>query len=144
MYAIPCPLQVPDIFIDSGITGIIERGSGAWRRCVVGTVSDGRDHLAITASPHPLHNYAKVVNGPAWYREARVRPMTWVTIKGWRMRAVFVPEETNDGSAFANHVVLIWTVDQHTYGLGFHNNRGRRESLLLDQELGRHIRLVGP
>jgi hypothetical protein len=45
-----------------------------------------------------------------------------VTIKGWRMRAVFVPEETNGGSAFMHHVVLIWTVGQHTYGVGFHDS----------------------
>jgi hypothetical protein len=59
-------------------------------------------------------------------------------------RAVFVPEETNDGSAFMHHVVLIWTVGQHTYGVGFHDTRGVRETLLLDEKLVRHITLVGP
>lgn len=98
----------------------------------------------MTASPRPLHNYAKVVNGPAWYPGARVRPITRVMIKGWRMRAVFVPQELNDGSAFANHVVLIWTVGHHTYGVGFHDTRGMRETLLLDEELTRNITLVGP
>jgi hypothetical protein len=30
------------------------------------------------------------------------------------MRAVLVPSSTNAGSAFAEHVVLIWTVGRHT------------------------------
>jgi len=60
------------------------------------------------------------------------------------MRAVYVPPATNDGSAFAHHVVLIWTVGHHTYGFGFHNLHGRRETLLLDEELARHLILVRP
>jgi hypothetical protein len=60
------------------------------------------------------------------------------------MRAVFVPQGTNDGSAFANHVVLIWTVGRHTYGVGFHVVKSLRQTLLLDRELARHLRLVRP
>jgi hypothetical protein len=97
-----------------------------------------------TASPRRLANYAKVVNGPAWYPRARVRPLAWVTINGWRMRAVYVPPATNDGSAFMHHVVLIWSVGQHTYGFGFHNLLGIRHTLRLDEELARYVTLVGP
>jgi hypothetical protein len=43
---------------------------------------------------------------------------------GWRMRAVYVPVKTNAGSAFMRHVVLIWTVRGHTYGIGFHKVHG--------------------
>jgi hypothetical protein len=110
---------------------------------VVGSAVAQGQHLVITASPHALRNYAKVVNGPAWYPRARVRPLSWLTINGWRMRVVFVPSETNDGSAFAHHVVLIWTVGHHTYGVGFHEIAGLHHTLLLDEELARHIRLVG-
>jgi hypothetical protein len=56
----------------------------------------------IVASPRAIRDYAKVVNGPAWYPGARVRPLRWMTLNGWRMRAVYVPPETNDGSAFAS------------------------------------------
>jgi hypothetical protein len=84
------------------------------------------------------------VNGPAWYPTERVKPLAWIEIKGRRMRAIFVPPATNDGSAFMHHVVLIWTVDNHTYGVGFHNVRGLPQALRLDEELSENIRLVGP
>ena len=73
-----------------------------------------------------------------------VRPLGWTEINGWRMRAVYVPPETNDGSAFMHHVVLVWTNAGHTYGVGFHNTQGIRQTLLLDEELAKHIKLIGP
>jgi len=60
------------------------------------------------------------------------------------MRAIYVSPATNDGSAFAHHVVLVWSAAGHTYGVGFHNLRGIRQTLRLDEELVRHIMLVGP
>jgi hypothetical protein len=125
-------------------TALGEYTHASWRGWVVGSSIAGEQHLVITASPDRLRNYAKVVNGPAWYPAARVRPLAWMTINGWHMRAVFVPPETNDGSAFAHHVVLIWTVGQHTYGVGFHEITTVRETLLLDEELAQHIELVRP
>jgi len=111
---------------------------------VVGTSNVGAEHLVITASPKPLANYAKVVNGPAWYPNERVRPLGWVRINGRRMRSVYVPPATNDGSAFMHHVVLIWSHAGHTYGIGFHNTRGIHRTLLLDEELARNVKLLGP
>jgi hypothetical protein len=73
---------------------------------------------------------------------ARVRPLGRLTINGWRVRAVYVPQAGDEGSAFAHHVVLIWTVGRHTYGAGFHDVRGIRAALALDRELVRSIRLV--
>jgi hypothetical protein len=64
-----------------------------------------------------------------------------MTINGWRARSVYVPPETNDGSAFAHHVVLIWTVGRHTYAVGFHDVAGIRPTLALDIALVRAIRL---
>jgi hypothetical protein len=37
----------------------------SWRGWVVGSSTTAGQHLVITASPKPLHNYAKVVNGPS-------------------------------------------------------------------------------
>ncbi len=115
----------------------------SWRRWVVGSSTTPTEHLVITASPKPLRNDAKLVNGPAWYPQARVAPFAWMAINGWRIRAVFVPQSTNDGSAFAHHVVLIWTVGSHTYGVGFHDVSSVAETLKLDEELVRAIKLVG-
>ena len=97
-----------------------------------------------TASPHVLTNAAKVVNGPAWFPNERVRPLGRVTIRGWHMRIDYVPPATNDGSAFMSHVVLVWTVGDHTYAFGFHNLHGIERTLRLDEALARHVTLVSP
>jgi hypothetical protein len=116
----------------------------SWRGWVVGSSDAGGQHLVITASPRPLANFAKLVNGPAWYPSQRVRVLGSIEIKGWRMRSVYVPPATNDGSAFMDHVVLIWTVRGHTYGIGFHNVDGIKKTLALDISLARGITLVNP
>jgi hypothetical protein len=133
----PCVLH---IIGPGGISGCAE----AWRGWVVGSSATPSEHLVLTASPEPLLNDAKLVNGPAWYPNARVRLISRVTINGRSIRAVYVPPATNDGSSFMNHVVLIWTVGGHTYGVGFHNVEGLRPTLLLDEQLVRHVRLVKP
>jgi hypothetical protein len=144
-YLVPCLSKIPKQMSRFGVAAFIAQGPrGSWRRWAIGSTSVGAEHLVTTASPQPQTNYAKLVNGPAWYPKARVRPLAWVTIQGWRMRAVYVPPDTNDGSAFAHHVVLIWTAGPHTYGIGFHNLYGLPETLRLDQELASHLRLVGP
>ena len=58
------------------------------------------------------------------------------------MREVLVPTATNDGSAFANHVVLIWTAGTHTYPIGFHDLHGIEATLALDIAIVRGIKLV--
>lgn len=152
-YSVPCPTRVPDELAYTGAgTGCLDvigpGGVGgcakSWRGWVVGSSNMGDQHLVITASPHPLRNYAKLVNGPAWYPKAQVRGLGWVRINGRRMRSVYVPPATNDGSAFMHHVVLIWTEGGHTYGIGFHNTNGIHQTLRLDEELAKHIKLVGP
>ena len=60
------------------------------------------------------------------------------------MQAVSVPPAWNDGSAFANHVVLVWTVGRHTYGVGFHDVTGIPQTLRRDEELAKSIELVAP
>jgi hypothetical protein len=144
-YPVPCPTRLPaglgpEVIGAGGVGG----GAKSWRGWVVGSSNTDDQHLVITASPRPLTNYAKLVNGPAWYPKQRVRPLGWVRINGWKMRSVYVPPVTNDGSAFMHHVVLIWTEGGHTYGLGFHNTKGIRLTLHLDEELAKHIELVRP
>ena len=151
-YPVPCPMRLPRRTTETGVVGPTECAlhvigpavcSRAWRRWVVGSSYVGVHHLVLTASPKPLLDYAKVVNGPAWYPLARVRPIAWLTIKRRHMRAIFVPAATNDGSAFAQHVVLVWTVGGHTYAVGFHDVTSIRQTLLQDEELARSIELVG-
>lgn len=171
-YPVPCPTRVPVGLLDKGYAGrgdcllhsvgpahqpgcASASSSTAWRGWVFGssnvptkvppgaTMTGGYAHLVITASPTRLGNYAKVVGGPAWYPSARVKPIAWVRIRGWRMRAVFVSPETNE-SAFVHHVVLIWTAGRHTYAIGFHDITTVRETLQLDEELAQHIELVRP
>lgn len=157
-YAVPCPTSIPaGLAIGTSTTstgcldvigpgGRLACGPAAkpWRGWVVGTSNVGSQHLGITASPRPLRNYAKLVNGPAWYPRARIRPLGWVEVNGRRMRAVYVPPATNDGSMFMHHVVLVWSESGHTYGFGFHNTRGIQRALLLDEQLARYIKLVRP
>ena len=84
------------------------------------------------------------MNGPAWYPTAKVRLLGWVSINGRRMRSVFVPAATNDGSSFSNHVALIWTTGGHTYGIAFYNRHGIAATLQLDEALARAIVLTRP
>jgi hypothetical protein len=153
-YPVPCPTQVPDgLTATRGIGGCeldiigpggMGRCARAWRGWTVGSSETNDQHLVIVASPRALRSDAKVVNGPAWYPGARVRPLRSLTINGWRIRAVYVPLRTNAGSAFARHVVLVWTVRGHTYGVGFHKIHSLRPTLDLDVALVRGVRLVAP
>jgi hypothetical protein len=83
-----------------------------------------------------------VVNGPVWYPAARVRTLGRTRINGWRIRVDFVPPATNDGSAFAHHVVLIWTTGGHTYGIGFHDVYGIGPTIRIDEILAKGVRLI--
>jgi hypothetical protein len=153
-YAVPCPTRVPaglrpyggrigcalDVIGAGGTSGC----SKAWEGWVAGSSAAGNQHLAVTASPTPLRSYAKAVNGPGWQPAHRVQPRGWVLINGRRMREVFVPSATNEGSVFSSHLVFVWTVAGHTYVVGFHNVRGLDATRKLDIVLARSIRLVSP
>ena len=170
-YAVPCPTRIPRGLVGTPI-GVPSRGPrgprytpppgcrprfpivgrspcrpvrGGWKRWIFGSSEVSlptREHLVISASPRPIHNYAKLVNGPGWYPGARVDVGDSITVNGWRAHWVFVPPKTNDGSAFAGHVVLVWTTAGHTYAVGFHDLNTRPVTRALDLELVRHLRMV--
>lgn len=100
-YPVACPTYIPTgltVGSSTTSTGCLDvigpdgrpscPAGKAWRGWVVGTSNVGREHLVITASPTLLKNYAKLVNGPAWYPRAKVRPLGWVEIDGRRMRSL--------------------------------------------------------
>jgi hypothetical protein len=132
-------------FVEHGLTpackiSILCPGTGPWRGWVLGSSQSATEHLAITVSPRPVRKYTSLVYGPGRYPP--LKRLAWVTIGTRRMRAVLVPPGSE--SMFGNHVVLIWTEGQHTYGIGFHNFTGVRQTLLLDQKLVKHLRLARP
>jgi hypothetical protein len=158
-YAVPCPTRVPNGLLPTSVPsaepchldvigpsrGGVRGESGRWRGWVFGSSETSDTHLVITASPRPIRSYAKLLDGPqGWYPAARVRLLGWLLINGWRIRSVYVPPATNYGSAFAGHVVLIWTVGDHTYGVGFHDFYGVPETLALDTALVQAVKLVAP
>jgi hypothetical protein len=151
-YPVPCPLRVPVGLVPYGgragcqvdIIGPAKQCPNTpfvWRGWVIGSGTTSDEHLVLTASPRPIDSYPKVVNGPAWRPGERVRVLGIVVIHGWRTHEVFVPPALNEGSAFADHVVLIWTVGQHTYAFGFHDISTVKQTLALDVMLGRGMRL---
>jgi hypothetical protein len=118
--------------------------AGCWCGWVVGSSAAGAQSLVLSASPSVLSSYARVVNGPAWYRGARTRPLGWISVSGRRMREVWVPARTNDASSFSDHLALIWTEAGHTYAIGFLNVDGLQATLVLDRKLAAGLELVGP
>lgn len=55
------------------------------------------------------------------------------------MRWYFVPPNLNEGSAFQQHLVLVWTTAGHTYAYGFHGVDTIADARALDLELVRHL-----
>jgi hypothetical protein len=151
-YQVPCPTRVP--------VGLVAYGGGGcplqiigpakpcpntvfhWRGWVVGSSTTADEHLVLTASPHVVRSTAKVVNGPVWQPGQTVLSLGYRRVGRWRMQVVFVPPNTNEGSAFAGHVVLIWRVGRHTYAVGFHDVSTIKQTLALDLTLARGIRLI--
>ena len=150
-YPVPCPTRLPSAMTQHqdgatalcSITVICPNESGPWKGWATGSLASPSQHLVITASPRQQPAYARAVDGPGWSPIARVQAIAWVTTGHWRMRAVFVSPQTNEG-AFAHHIALIWTVGHHTYAVGFHDFAGIRPTLHLDEQLAHWIELVAP
>jgi hypothetical protein len=152
-YPVPCPTRVPAGLVGVGgssrcVLEIIGAGCPTtppcWCGWVVGAGVSGTHDLALLASPRPIAGYARLVNGPAWYPAARTRPLGWIVVNGRRMREVWVPAASNDGSSFSDHLALIWSGVGHTYAIGFQNVDGMAETLRLDRILAGGIRMISP
>jgi hypothetical protein len=160
-YPVPCPMTIPRglqptpvlagpcLDYRFQIVGAACTATPAWRRWVAGSSQTGAgraafQHLVIQASPTAT-NYAHAVNGPIALRP-NDRPMTGgiVPLHSWRMRWLFVDPTHNDGSAFMSHVVLCWTVNGHTYAIGFHAVTSETTAAAMDYQLVRHVVLVRP
>jgi hypothetical protein len=153
-YPVPCPSEIlagatPPRQVTTCRIGLIGAGglggcSRAWRGWVVGSMQTDQHHLVLQASPEPVRSLSKMINGPGWYRGARVVPLGIVHVDGWTMREVFADPATNEGSIFAGHVVLVWTTGGHTYALGFHLSSSRRETEILNEAVAGSVSLVPP
>ena len=73
-----------------------------------------QQHLVMQASPEPVRSLSRMINGPGWYPGARVVPLGKVHVGEWTMREVYADPATNEGSAFSDHVALVWTAEGHT------------------------------
>jgi hypothetical protein len=113
---------------------------------VVGSsvVAGTREHLVLQASPSVVPDPAKAIDGPGWYKGASVRPLGIETLNGRTVRFYYVPPATNDGSAFAGHVAMVWSENGHTYAVGFHNILRQHTTEQLNVALLRGIRFIAP
>jgi hypothetical protein len=159
-YAVPCPLQVPrGLFAESGgagcATGVVFapfrsvatcEGARGWRGWVAGAgATPGGMYVVLTAAPRVMPNIAKVVNGPAWYPNARVQLLGRSRVRGWLVRWAFVPAATNDGSQFSDAVVAAWSAGGHTYAIGCRAAAGGRAvARALAVRLLEGLSLAGP
>ena len=53
-----------------------------------------------------------------------------------------MPAKTNNGSAFMDHLAMVWTSAGHTYAYGFHVVATTAEVRALDLEVARHLVMV--
>ena len=118
--------------------------SHSWRGWVVGSMQTNQQHLVLQASPEPVRSLSRMINGPGWYPGARVVPLGKLRVGEWTMREVYANPATNEGSAFSDHVALVWTAGGHTYALGFHLKGSGRETRALNRSVARSVSLVPP
>jgi hypothetical protein len=116
----------------------------AWRGWVVGSMQTSQDHLVLQAAPRTIGSLARAVDGPDWYPGASVRTVRSLPLRDWTVREIAVPLATNEGSAFARHLALVWTVRDHTYAVGFHRGGYLHRTRALNARVVRSIRLIPP
>jgi hypothetical protein len=153
-YPVPCPSSIlaggsPPPEVTSCHVELIGAGgldgcARSWRGWVVGSMQTDQHHLVLQASPEPVHSLARMINGPGWYPGAREVRLGNVHVGGWTMRTVYADPATNDGSAFSDHIVLVWTAGGHTYALGFHLSGSRHKTQILNKTVARSVSLVPP
>jgi hypothetical protein len=161
-YAVPCPTLVPAglsatpaaragcgfaIVAAAGQPGC---GAPEWDDWIVGSsqvgngATAGFQHLVVVAAPRIIRDPARAIDGPGMVPGSRVQGRGDVTIGGEIMRWYFVPPDLNIGSAFMDHLVLVWNASGHTYAYGFHVVDTLAEARALDLALVRHLEMILP
>jgi hypothetical protein len=154
-YPVPCPALIlaggsppPPATSSCHIELIGAAGLGgchrAWRGWVVGSMQTSQDHLVLQAAPRTVSSLARAVDGPGWYPGASVRTIRSLRLRDWTVREIAVPLATNEGSAFARHLVLVWTARDHTYAIGFHRAGSLHRTRALNAMVVRSVRLIPP
>ena len=99
-------------------------------------------HLVVQAAPHVVGPTAAVNGGIAPDQGYPIQPMGVTHVHGRLMRWYFVPPD--HGTAFAGHLVLIWSAYGHTYCYGFHVLDTLEHVRAFDRELVAHLKMVYP
>jgi hypothetical protein len=161
-YAVPCPTLLPVgieptpgyhgcHFYFVAAMGVPGCGGAVWRGWFFGSImvdsayTAGFQHLVVQGMPSVVGNPVQAIDGPGrLIRGAGVKPLGAVNVQGMTMRWYFVPPNLNEGSAFQQHLVLVWTTAGHTYAYGFHVVDTIADARALDLELVRHLVSVKP
>ena len=71
-------------------------------------------------------------------------PLGKVHIGEWTRREVYADPATNEGSAFSDHLTLVWTTGGAASALGFHLTGSRQETRALNRSVARSVFLIPP
>lgn len=161
-YAVPCPTVLPQGIkatpgthgCQLGIVGAGGLGSCGkmWRDWIVGSSQvsgseagpPGFQHLVLDGAPKIVRNPAMAIDGPTMVAGSRVERRGRLQvgrIRGW---FYYVPFDTNIGSAFTGHLVMVWNAAGHTYAYGFHVVHGIAGARAFDLEVAKHLVTVRP
>jgi hypothetical protein len=161
-YAVPCPTLLP---AGLSATPPVRAGCGfeivaadgqpgcegvEWHDWMFGSSQVGNEatagfqHLVVQAAPRIIRDPARAIDGPGMFPGSRVQGRGAVRIGRQTMRWYFVPPNLNMGSAFMDHLVLVWNASGHTYAYGFHVVDTLAEARALDIALVRHLKMAPP
>jgi hypothetical protein len=160
-YAVPCPTQLPVSlsatpavegcgFAIVGAAGQAGCGGAEWHDWIFGSSQVGNaatadfQHLVVQAAPRIIRDPARAIDGPAMLPGSRVQGQGDIRVGRDIMRWYFVPPNLNVGSAFMDHLVLVWNASGHTYAYGFHVVSTLAEARALDLALVRHFTMILP
>ncbi len=149
-YPVPCPRLLPRGAHPTTLgwpvaeLGFISASTAGGQRWALGSIefpaSRRVGHLTLQASPRPIRDATRFVDAQGWTRSAPMLPLRGsVRVNGWNAR--FVDAEKAE-SFSQHHVVLMWTVGGHSYGIAFHGRD--RGTYALDLAIARATTLVLP
>lgn len=153
-YAVPCPTKLPPEATPCGLLesvpscpgAFMTSGGGEFNEWAVLSVvfptkdpslrtSTGEGHLVIESSPMSLGAERFIYHGPP----GRLIPAGTSRV-GTVDAEWFRVSPSNIGSIFLDHLVLVWTIGNHTYGVGFHG--WSEASKALGYEVAQNITFV--